>query len=281
MKLIILCLIAIFVLTSFSYGQKQEIGVVSYTFRNSFSKDVPGTLDKIKAMGITNMEFSSLFGKTAQELKDLLDARGMRCTSLGVSYNDLLNNSEQVISNAKTLGASFVRIGSIPHSGPLTEEVVEKAADDFNSFGALLKKNGLEFCFHNHAVEFSPAKDLINGTFYDYLIQKTNPDYVSFEIDIYWVYYPGHDPVALLKKYPDRFKLMHLKDLKKGIARNPEGKGSSPDYNVAVGTGQLDIKAILKAASATSIKYFYLEDESSSVDLQVPQSLKYLKDIMN
>ncbi|HEY0668943.1 MAG TPA: sugar phosphate isomerase/epimerase [Sphingobacteriaceae bacterium] len=281
MKRIILCLIAIFALAPFSYGQMQEIGVVSYTFRDSFSKDVPGTLDKIKAMGITNIEFSSLFGKTAQELKDLLDARGMRCTSLGVSYNDLLNKSEQVISNAKTLGASFVRIGSIPHSGPLTEEVVKKAADDFNSFGALLKKNGLEFCFHNHAVEFLPAKGLINGTFYDYLIQKTNPDYVSFEIDIYWVYYPGHDPVALLKKYPDRFKLMHLKDLKKGVARNPEGKGSSADYNVAVGTGQLDIKAILKAARATSIKYFYLEDESSSVDQQVPQSLKYLKEISN
>jgi hypothetical protein len=69
---------------------KQTPGAVSYTFRNEFAKDVPGTLDKVKAMGITNIEFSNLFGKTSpQSFAALLDERGMRCSSLGVSYDDL------------------------------------------------------------------------------------------------------------------------------------------------------------------------------------------------
>jgi sugar phosphate isomerase/epimerase len=280
MKRIICYLALAFLTIQFSFSKPPEIGVVSYTFRNDFSKDVSGTLGKIKAMGITNIEFSSLFGKTAEELKALLDQRGMRCSSLGVTYGDLLNKSEKVIKDAKVLGAEFVRVGSIPHSGAhLTKEAAEKAVIDFNNFGKTLKNSGLQFCFHNHATEFLPVEGLQYDTFYDYLIQNTSPEYVSFEIDIYWVYYPGFDPVALLKKYPDRFKLMHLKDLKKGIPRSPEGKGSSVEYNVAVGTGQLDIKSVLKAAKKTSIKYFYIEDESSSVNEQVPQSLAYLKAI--
>lgn len=278
---IIICYLALAILTiHFSFGKPPEFGVVSYTFRKDFSKDVPGTLDKIKAMGVRNIEFSSLFGKTADELRALLDQRGMRCSSLGVTYGDLLNNPDKVIKDAKVLDAEFVRVGSIPHSGThLTKEAAEQAGIDFNSFGKTLRNSGLQFCFHNHATEFLPVEGLQYDTFYDYLIQNTNPEYVSFEMDIYWVYYPGFDPVTLLKKYPDRFKLMHLKDLKTGIPRNSEGKGSSVEYNVAVGTGQLDIKSVLKAAKKTGIKYFYIEDESSSVDQQVPQSLAYLNAI--
>ncbi len=182
---------------SISFAQRSgkvsdKIGVVSYTFRNQFSEDVPVTLDKIQALGITNIEFSNFFGKTAGEIRALLDQRGMRCSSLGVRYEDLLNDPETVIKNAKILGAEFVRIGSIPHSGLfLSAEIVRKAAVDFNTFGKLLKENGLQFCYHNHEPEFLPAGELMKGTFFDYLVQKTNSDYDSFEMDVLWVYFLG------------------------------------------------------------------------------------------
>ena len=95
-------------------------------------------------------------------------------------------------------------------------------------------------------------------------------------MDILWVAHPGQDPVKLLRKYPQRFKLMHVKDLKKGVKGDLSG-GTPVENDVALGTGQIDIAAVMKAARNTAIEYFYIEDESPSVDVQVPQSIAYLK----
>jgi sugar phosphate isomerase/epimerase len=253
---------------------KDTPGVVSYTYRHSFQKDVPATLDTIKKLGITNIEFSNLFGKTAEELRQLLDDRGMRCTSFGVSYPDLMSKTSEVAKHAKTLGASFVRVAWIPHDGPFTIETAKKAVEDFNTAGKLLKDSyGLTFCYHNHGYEFAPYE---KGTYFDYMMANTNPSYVSFELDILWAFHPGADPVALLKKYGPRFKLMHVKDLRKGVKGDFTGS-TSVENDVALGTGQIDIQGVIKAAQKSGIEHYYIEDESSSVRVQVPQSLKYLK----
>ncbi|MFM1820301.1 MAG: hypothetical protein RLZZ402_660 [Bacteroidota bacterium] len=257
----------------FSKTLKDTPGVVSFTFRNDFSKDVPGTLDFIKEMGIQNIEFSNLFGKTAAEMRALLDARGMICTSYGVYYDVLINKTDAVIRDAKTLGAEFVRVGMIPHKGEFTVQQADAAVKDFNRVGQKLKENGIEFSYHNHGYDFTPYE---NGTLYDYLIQNTNPAYVSFELDILWVHQFGQDPVAYLKKYPNRFRLMHVKDLKKGLAVGLDVK-TSPENDVPLGSGQIDVKKILKQAKKSSVKYYYLEDENSNARAQVPLSLAYLK----
>jgi len=253
-------------------------GIVSYTFRNSFQKNVAATLDTIKAFGISNIEFSNLFGKTATELKQLLDERGMRCTSFGTGYEDLVNRTKEVAENAKTLGASFVRVAWIPHDTKIPFSVVtlKKAVEDFNRAGKILKEEfGLTFGYHNHGYEFIPYE---KGTLFDYLVTNTNPEYVSFELDILWVVHPGKDPVKLLKKYGKRFKLMHVKDLRKGIVG--DFSGATPIENdVALGTGQINVAAIIKAAKKSSIQYYYIEDESKDVNIQVPQSLAYLKSL--
>jgi len=255
---------------------KDTPGVVSYTYRHSFQKDVPSTLDTIKRLGVTNIEFSNLFGKTAAELRKMLDERGMRCTSFGVSYPDLVNKTNEVAQNAKTLGASFVRVAWIPHDGPFTIETMKKAVADFNTAGKLLKDNyGLTFCYHNHGYEFQPYE---NGTYFDYMMANTNADYVSFELDILWAFHPGADPAALLTKYPKRFKLMHVKDLKKGVVGDFTGS-TSVENDVALGTGQIDVANVIMAAKKSSIVHYYIEDESSSVSTQVPQSLKFLKSL--
>jgi sugar phosphate isomerase/epimerase len=266
---------AIFAQHRFSKVLKDTPGVVSFTFRNDFSKDVAGTLDYIKEMGIRNIEFSNLFGKTAAEMRALLDARGLVCTSYGVYYDALTNKTEAVIRDAKTLGAEFVRVGMIPHKGEFTVQQADAAVKDFNRVGQQLKENGIEFSYHNHGYDFTPYE---NGTLYDYLIQNTNPDYVSFELDILWVHQFGQDPLVYLQKYPNRFKLMHVKDLKKGIPVGLDVK-TSPENDVPLGTGQIAVKAILKQARKSSIKYYYLEDENSNAKAQVPLSLAYLKNL--
>ena len=265
----------IFAQKPFSKVLKDTPGVVSFTFRNDFSKDVAGTLDYIKEMGIRNIEFSNLFGKTAVEMRALLDARGMVCTSYGVYYDALTNKTDKVIEDAKTLGAEFVRVGMIPHKGEFTVQQADAAIQDFNRVGKILKENGIQFAYHNHGYEFTPY---LQSTLYDYLIQNTNPDYVSFELDILWVHQFGQDPLAYLKKYRSRFKLMHVKDLKRGVPVGLDVKTSS-ENDVPLGSGQINVQAILKQARKSPIKYYYLEDENSNSRAQVPLSLAYVKSL--
>jgi len=127
----------------------------------------------------------------------------------------------------------------------------------------------------HHGFEFQPYED---GTLYDLIVKKTDPRYVNFEMDILWAFYPGQDPAALLLKYGSRYKTLHLKDLRKGVQGNMSG-GGSPENDVALGTGQIDIPAVLKAASQAGVEHYYIEDESSNSLIQVPQSMAYLKSL--
>lgn len=252
----------------------QAPGMCSYTHREQFKKDLPATLDAIKALGIRDMEFSNLFGKTAAELRQMLDDRGMICSSFGVGYDDLMKKTEEVAKNAKTLGAKFVRVAWVPHQPPFTLETARKTAAEFNRVGKLLREqHGLTFCYHNHGYEFARSGD---GTLFDVLMAETNPQDVSIELDILWAHFPGANPAVLLEKNPARIKLLHLKDLKLGVKGDLSGK-TDAENDVALGTGQLDLPAILKAAKKAGVQHYYIEDESSRTATQVPQTLRYLK----
>ncbi len=254
----------------------QTPGLVSYTHRTSFEKNVPATLDTIQRLGFTDMEFSNLFGKTPETLRQLLDERGIKCSSFGVGYDDLVDDTDEVARKAKVLGASFVRVAWIPHEGAFDLDDAKKAVADFNRAGKILKEeHGLTFCYHNHGYEFEPYK---NGTLFDYLMQNTNPEYVSFEMDILWTFFPGQDPAKLLNKYGKRFKLMHLKDLRKGVKGDMTGS-TSQENDVSLGTGQIDIPTILKAAKKAGIEHYYIEDESKLKSAQVPKTMAYLKSL--
>ncbi|MDB5231775.1 MAG: sugar phosphate isomerase/epimerase [Chitinophagaceae bacterium] len=281
-KLALVIFLLVFSVTDTSAQRKKPLfegypGVVSYTYRKAFEKDVAATLDVVKRNGFTDIEFSNLFGKTAQELRTMLDERGLKCSSFGVSYPDLVNKTAEVAQNAKTLGAEYVRVAGIPHSEVMTVEEMQKAVEDFNRVGKILKDQyGLTFIYHNHGFEFQPYKD---GTLYDYLVTQTDPKYVSLELDILWAFFPGQDPAALLDKYGSRYKTMHLKDLKKGVERGSLSGGTDQNNDVALGTGQIDIPAVLKAAKKAGIKHYYIEDESSNIETQVPQTIAYIKSL--
>ncbi len=252
-------------------------GVQTYTFRKSFPNGVAETLDSIKAMGFTEIE-GSAGNMPPEQFKKLCDERGLSIPSTGTGYDQLVKDPAAVAANAKTLGAKFVMTAWIPHNkGAFNLENAKKAVEDFNAAGKVLKENGITFCYHVHGFEFQPYE---NVTLLDYMIQNTNPDYVSFEMDVLWTHFGGGDPVALLKKYGSRWKLLHLKDLRKGVPKDLTG-GTSQENDVALGTGEIDIPGILKAANKIGIKHFFIEDESSRVNTQVPQSIAYLKSLKN
>jgi sugar phosphate isomerase/epimerase len=275
----LLLLLALGLTTEFAVAQKagkpDKLGMVSYTFRNSFAKNFTATLDTIKSFGINNIEFSNLFGQTPEKIRAELDARGMHCTSFGTSYEMALTKTAEVGRIAKVLGAEFVRVAWIPHTGDFTLEMAEKTIKDFNTIGATLRKDfGLTFCYHNHGYEFVNRGN--NENLFDLIVQKTNPEDVSFEMDILWVHIADVSPAELMKKYPNRFRLMHVKDLKKGVPHGSSGQ-TDPANDVTLGTGEIDIPAVLKAARKSKVKYYYIEDESPIATQQVPESIKYVK----
>lgn len=251
------------------------VGVQAYSFRNYFPKDIPGTLDKIQAMGITEIEGGS--GRLpADEYKKLCDARGISIPSTGAGFNELEENPEKIVETAKALGSKFVMCAWIPHNGDdFTKEDADKAIQVFNNAGKILAENGLTFCYHPHGYELRPFE---TSTLLDYIITNTNPEYVSYEMDVYWIQHGKGDPVAYLKKYPDRWKLLHLKDMEKGTPKNYTGH-SDVETNVPLGTGEIDIRGILIESRKIGIAHYFIEDESSAVVEQVPESVKYMRSL--
>ena len=130
------------------------------------------------------------------------------------------------------------------------------------------------FYYHNHGYEFLPAGE--GKTMFDLLVERTDPKYVSFQMDVLWTIFPGQDAAELLRKYPDRWSLFHLKDLKKGVEGNHSG-GTSVENDVVLGTGQVQFTEVLKAAQEVGVQYYFIEDESPRVVDQIPQSLKFLR----
>jgi sugar phosphate isomerase/epimerase len=258
---------------SFTATAQNKFGVQLYSFRNQMPNDVPGMLKKIKETGITELEGGDTYGLSVEAYRKLLDDNGLKMVGIGGDFTKLQTDLPAIISLAKQLGASYVTCFWIPHEeGTFTPENTEKAAEVFNTAGKTLKENGLSFCYHPHGYEFRPYGD---GTLFDYLVEKTNPAYVNFEMDVFWVKHAGVEPVSLLEKYPSRFLLMHLKDRRHGTIGNNNGR-ADVECNVTLGTGDVGIEAILKAAKKTAVKHFFIEDESSRSEQQVPESMKYL-----
>jgi sugar phosphate isomerase/epimerase len=248
------------------------LGVEGYTYRNSWPRGVAQTLDTIKMLGFTELEGGA--GMDPHEFRKLCDERGIRIPSIGADYGQLVQHPDSIVDQAKILGAKYVMCAWIPHNdGVLTFENAKKAVEDFNRVGKVLADAGLVFCYHAHGYEFQPYQ---GGTLLDYIIMQTDPAYVSFEMDILWITFGGGDPVGLMKKYGSRWKLLHLKDLRKGAPRNLTGL-TGPENDVPLGQGQEDIPAILREAKVIGVTHCFIEDESVDPTVPVPQSIKYLR----
>ncbi len=275
-KYIVLIILTLSVLSLPALAQK-EIGLQLYSLRHEFKSEVPQTLQLVNSWGIREIEGGDTYGLPLDEYKALLKKNKLKMVSVGADYNQLKDNPEAAVELAKAFGAKYVVCFWIPH-GPgnnFTIDHVKEAVEVFNRAGKLLAENGLSLCYHPHGYEFRPYGE---GTLFDYMVKQTDPRYFNFEMDVFWVKHPGQDPVALLKKYPKRFLLMHLKDRKHGTPGNQNGE-ADVESNVVLGTGDVGIKAVMREAKKAGVKHYFIEDESSHAARQIPQSLDYLKSL--
>ena len=253
---------------------KDQIGLQLYSLRDQFAKDVPKTLDQVRDFGIKSVETHSTYGLTPEKFRAELDSRGLKAVSGHFAYERCRDDIEGVAREAKILGEEYVGCAWIPHQDPFDEKTCREAIAVFNRAGEALARHGLKFFYHTHGYEFLPYS---KGTLFDLMMAETKPQFVHYEMDVFWIVHPGQDPVKLLQKYGSRFELMHIKDMKRGTPTGLSTGHADVNSNVPLGTGTLDWPAIFKAARKAGVKWYFIEDESPASVQQIPQSLSYLE----
>jgi|HubBroStandDraft_1064217.scaffolds.fasta_scaffold38737_3 sugar phosphate isomerase/epimerase len=275
-------LLALLCAASASAGEVTDhLGLQLYSLRVlSKQSGWAASLDKAKDLGFTYIEggFVPKALTTDQYLAELTK-RGLVMPSMGFDYDRLTKDIAGSVAEAKALGVKYVMVAWIPHKDDegFRMDQASKAAADFNAWGEAFHAAGITFTYHAHGYEFRPLPD--GSNLFDLIVGNTNPKFVSFEMDVFWITHGGQDPVKLLEKYPDRWSLMHVKDIRKGA---PTGiyTGHAPSTDdVAVGSGQVDWPAVFKEAKSVGVKYYFIEDEGTTPDVSIPASIAYVKSL--
>lgn len=230
----------------------KNIGVQLYTFRKEMLADAKGTLQKIAALGIKQIESAksekgNYYGLSPKEIKTICSDLGMTLRSGHVHIDD---KWQQTINDAAASGQEYLICSTMPTSGQ-TVANYKTVAEAFNKAGEECKKLHIKFGYHNHAYEFENENGAV---LYDVLLENTDAALVHMEMDLGWVIAGGKDPLEYFKKYPGRFPLWHLKDM-------DLQKKQSTEF----GKGGLAIQQMLQHSKAAGLKYFFVEQEEYSV----------------
>ncbi|TDO05519.1 sugar phosphate isomerase/epimerase family protein [Sunxiuqinia elliptica] len=243
-----------------SYG----VGIQLYTIRDAMSADTPGSLKKVSDLGYKNLELAGysngkFYGYTPAEFKKMVNDLDM----------DIISSHTQVeaagitLENAKLMADAHAELGVKYCIQPWVNdedrqvETYKKMIAEWNKVGAIMKERGIQFGYHNHNFEFDTLDGLV--PYYDLFMPELDADLVTMELDLFWASKAGQDPVEMFNKYPGRFQLLHMKDMR---------TNEDPFYNVykedvcSVGEGVIDFKRILAAKETAGTKYLFVEDDN-------------------
>jgi sugar phosphate isomerase/epimerase len=259
-----------------------------WTFRYELEKDVPGTLQKIKKLGITYVEgFDAPYiVGNADKFKSQLDAAGLKMFALHWNdLNDWRKDPTVIIATAKKLGAHYTGIAWLKNSkaDTVTLEVVNEAADILTKACPLAKAAGIQLYYHIHGYELQPMPD--NKTFFDSFVNRIDYHCVRLEVDIFWVTYAGQDPVQFMEKYRDGVELLHIKDMAPNV---PTGVFTGADFMppdmpaqnwVPVGKGKIDYKSVFQKGKQIGVKWYILEMDKYDGDVYaaMDSSISYIR----
>lgn len=251
-----------------------QVGLQLESVNAEMSKNPDHTLGKVHDFGFKYVELVGDYGMTPDRLKAELAAHDLTAVSAHFPYARFRDDPEGVAHEAEQLGLKFVGCPSLPQKDKLDLAGCEAAIQVFNHAGEILARHHIQFFYHPHGYEFKPYAD---GTFFDLLAAKTDPNYVHFQMDVFWIVHAGQDPLKLFQKYGHRWIAMHLKDMKKGTPTGFLNSHSPVSTFVPIGQGQIDIRAVVQAAHGVGIKWFFIEDESAHPEAGIVQSIPYIK----
>jgi sugar phosphate isomerase/epimerase len=240
----------------------ENIGVQLYTVRSSMEQDFEGTLAQVAAIGYKEVEFAGYYNHSPKEVRSLLDHHGLTSPSTHVDYEVLGDQWPNEIETSKVIGQSYIICPWIPEEIRNRPDGWRQAAETFNRAGEVSKKAGIQFGYHNHWFEFYP----VHGKRpYDFLLEQCDPDLVKMEMDLCWIEVGGGDPLDYFHRYPGRFPLVHVKDVKHIPTQKESGGqdfGSSLPGMTEVGSGVIDWKKIFAQSDMAGIKHYFVEHDN-------------------
>ena len=249
-----------FGITFHSVAQEKFGGLALYTVRDAMTEDPEGTLQAVADAGYKNIEAAGyadgkFYNMSPEDFKKLLKEVGLKPISTHQG-TVTLENADAMIADVKAVGFEYFVI-PVPPMGLFKFDQATMTmgmsggaanlAEILTTLGKKCQAAGLKLLYHNHDFEYKKDEEGIVPI--DYLLTHTDPKYVNFQMDLYWVTKAGADPVAYFEKYPGRFKIWHVKDM------DSEGRFAP------VGTGTIDFTRILDKKKLAGMKYYMVEQD--------------------
>jgi len=265
---------AVALLVSCSSGPELGIGLQLWSVKDDMKKDPVATIEKVGEIGYDYVETAGysdgkFYGMSPLEFKQLVEENGMlfRGSHTGQaipdsgSWKTLMPWWEEAVAAHKEAGVEYIVQPFMGGTGYATLAGLKDYCDYFNAVGELCNNSGIIFGYHNHAGEFAKLE---GEMIYDYMLKNTDPEKVMFQLDIYWIFEGGQDPLDYFENYPGRFTSFHIKDEKE--------LGTS---------GEIDFTKVLAQAEKAGAKYHVVEVEGYSYEplVSVEKSLDYLREI--
>ncbi len=287
-----------------------DIGIQLYTLAKPLSDDFTGTIRKLADFGYKNLEFAGPYyfspgeelktnplvtvmglsgygyhGHTPKEIRTMLDDLGLVSTSAHISDSSLKYNIDEAIEAANIIGQKYILS---PAFHGQTSDEYKAAAELYNGFGEKCKAGGIRYGYHTHNGEFAVHD---GRTLFDILMKETDPELVSFELDLFWAAVAGVDVVQLVKQYPGRVKLLHIKDIDQHLEEpytifNPAKEMGMlmqlMKKQPIIGEGAIDFRAILSQVDDAGIDQLFIESDFPAEPMNyAEQSAINLKKILH
>lgn len=255
----------------------KPVGLQLYTVRDQLVQDLPGTIRKVAEVGYKEVEVYDFYGRTAAEFAKILSDNGLTAPSGHYMTKHIKGDWQKHIEDAKTLGMKYMVNAILEPIERRSLEDYRRLVELFNKAAEQTQKAGIQFCYHNHNIEF---KTFAGTRAFDFLLKELDSKLVKFEMDCFWVTHAGQDPVAYFTKHPGRFPLLHIKDLKAGNPNNLELDDRLGLFT-EVGRGTINWKRIFAAAVQGGCDHYYVEQDfcerSPLESIQI--SYEYLKSL--
>ena len=241
-----------------------KYGIQMYSLRDVTVENLEEAFRAVAEMGYKLVEPAGFFGHPAEEVKAMLDHYGLEVCSTHTPYNHVFEKFEETLTYHKKIGCSDIIIPSAPFK---TREAITYTVDSINRFQPLYEAEGIRLHYHNHSREFWPN---IDGQIAE--DEFANRTKINFELDTFWVYNAGLDPLAVMEQYKDRLYFIHLKD---GIAERDTENGKA--IGKSVGSGNAPVEAVRKKAMEMGLKIVI---ESEGLDPTGPEEAKRCIDFL-
>jgi sugar phosphate isomerase/epimerase len=225
------------------------IGLQLYTVRAAMARDVEGALARVAALGYEEVEFAGFFGLSPARIRQALSAAGLRAPSAHVPFDEVARDPERVAADLRERGIGWLVAAWIPEELRGDIAAWHRIADQLDRCAGAAKAVGLRFAYHNHDYEFSRVRGTLP---YDILLERTDSRIVELEMDVYWLRRGGGDPLAYFARWPGRFPLLHLNDMR--------ADGTMAD----VGAGVVAWPALLRERARAGVRHAYVEHDDAA-----------------